>query len=330
MLRRLTFVVVTAGVLFYALAAAALFFYQNKLVYFPRRYDSAFKPGGRGIAGFREYRAADGKVNYGYLIKPADASLGLSASAMGAGSGAGADPPAGAANGSAKASGSAARALDPADRAAPLMYLVFLGNASTAMDAIDEFEALANATGVGFFMVDYRGYGFNDGAPTEAGMTADALGAYDTLAADGWFARGAGVIGVSIGGGAAFAVADMRPVDRLMTIATFTSLDPIARSVVGWPLCLISRNHWPNDERLARILARPAEERPAGIVLFHDLEDEVVPFSHGRRLADIGGAAVDFRVRHGDHQSILGSVMGELRELIARPVQAARPGEARL
>ena len=57
-----------------------------------------------------------------------------------------------------------------ADVRGPAFYLVFVGNGSTAAELVDSFETLAEETGRGFFIADYRGYGFNDGRPTEASL----------------------------------------------------------------------------------------------------------------------------------------------------------------
>ncbi|MBI3736652.1 alpha/beta hydrolase [Candidatus Sumerlaeota bacterium] len=231
--------------------------FQNKLIYFPYRYDPAFKPGEGRLKDFHPYTTLDGRKQWGILIEPAPAS-------------------------------------DSRRRPSPLFYLAFNGNASSAMDMADFYEELARRTGCGFFVVDYRGYGFNDGKPSEVGLTADALGTYDTMQQEGHFANGVGVIGHSLGGGAAFAVAEKRPVSAIITMSTFTSMDDVAKKTVFWPYPHFLWNHWPNDRRLVEILARPDAERPARIVLFHAENDEIIPIEIGRKLASNGGDAVQF------------------------------------
>lgn len=225
---------------------------QNKMIYFPVRYDSALKPGGRGMEKFRPYTTADGKTQYGWLIEATRAPS---------------DPP-----------------------REPNFYITFNGNASTALGMIEFYEALARKTGCGFFLVDYRGYGFNDGKPNEGNINNDVIGAYDTLKSEGFFDDGVGLIGHSLGGGAAFALASHRPVNRLITISTFTSIDAMAREIIIWPIYYFCFNHFPNDERLAEFLSNPDSGRPREIILMHARQDEIVPYKMGEQLAATPGA----------------------------------------
>lgn len=252
-----------------ALLASIPVVFQNRLIYFPRRYDAALKPGLGTLSAFRKYRTADGLEQWGFFIPPANEA-------------------------------------DGAKGASPRFYLVFYGNASTAMELSSEFETLAKRTGCGFFIADYRGYGFNPGTPTERGLVADAIGAYDTLEKEGLFRDGVGVIGHSLGGGAAFALAVQRPVERVITLSTFTSVDAMIRHTVFWPLSPFSRNHWPNDQRLRELLQRPADKRPAEFLLFHARGDGTIPFSMGEALAETPGEGVRFiPVPNANHGNVL-------------------------
>jgi len=268
-------VVLVGLVLGGATLVGLLFVFQNKLIYFPRRYSAAQAPGGGAAAAFHSFSGPGGRRLWGYLIEPP-------ASAWA--------------------------------RPRPGFYLVFYGNATLAAEIAPYFEALARRTGCGFFIADYRGYGFNPGRPTEAALTADALAAYDALAAEGRFEEGAGLIGLSLGGGVAFAVAEARPAERLIALSTFTSIDDVARHYYPRPLTWLLRNHWPNDARLRRILARPAEARPSEILILHGRSDEVIPFELGERLARLGGSAVTFQPVEATHNDVLEAAFDALVE----------------
>ncbi len=246
---------------------------QNKMIYFPSRYDPALKPGVGQIKAFHPYRTLDGREQWGYLIEPTQDS-----------------------------------SLKNQDSSRPRFYLAFYGNAGTAMQMADFFEDLARRTGCGFFIVDYRGYGFNGGRPTESGLVADALGAYDTMKKEGRFENGVGVIGHSLGGAAGFAVAEKRHVDRLITISAFTSIDAMAKRTIIWPFPYFCWNHWPNDRRLAGLMRRPPADRPAEIILFHGRKDEIVPFEMGEQLAATPGNGLQFipldKAMHNDAHEI--------------------------
>jgi uncharacterized protein len=230
--------------------------FQDLMMYFPRRYSMSAPAQG---GPFAPYTTTDGLTQWGYRVSPTRGAVGVG-------------------------------------EGLPAFYLVFYGNASLATDMAPLFEHIANHTGCSFFIVDYRGYGFNPGKPNERGMTADAIGAYDTLKAEGAFERGVGVIGHSIGAAVAVALAEARPVDRMLLISPFTSVGAMARATVPWPLSRLARNDWPNDERLARLLARPEDERPAAIGLIHGERDEIIPASMSRELAALPGGNMELHI----------------------------------
>ncbi len=234
-----------------SLPYAGLVLFQNKLMYHPTRYPDEAVAGKGFYDKFIPYKTSDGLDQWGMLITP--------------------EPNA------------------PAPPR-PSFYIAFNGNASTSMGLSDEFQRLANRTGCTFFLPDYRGYGFNSGRPTESGLVADCIGAYDTMQSENRFQNGVGLFGISLGGGAAFAVAEQRSAEKIVTLSTFTSMDDMARELFPWPIHLGCMNHWPNDSRLAELLTRPKEKRPSEIVLFHGKADELIPFAMGERLAKSPGA----------------------------------------
>lgn len=259
---------------------ALLVIFQNKLMYFASRYPETLKPGGRGAERFHPFASAEGKTQWGYLIEP------------------GRD------------------GKQPQGK--PSFYLVFGGNASTAMGLAPLFEALAHETGCGFFLADFRGYGFNDGSPTEPGITADALAAYDALEKEGRFKDGAGLIGISLGGGAAFAVAEMRPVARLLTISTFTSMNEMVREVYFRPLDRFCWNRWPNERRLREIAGRGEQDRPREIIVMHGTHDELIPVAMGKRLAAAApGLARFIPIERAGHNDALDSGYKSVLEVLS-------------
>ncbi|MBI3735974.1 alpha/beta hydrolase [Candidatus Sumerlaeota bacterium] len=231
--------------------SVSLFFLQQTLMYYPRRYPSELTPGEGDYGDFHPYTTADGRKQWGMLIEPRDA---------------------------------------PRPAAGPRFYIFYYGNGGTAVAVKNVVKTLAAKTGCGFFVPDYRGYGFNPGYPTESGLVADALGAYDTMAAEGRFKDGVGIMGVSLGGGASFAVASQRHVDRLVTISTFTSMDEMAKRGSFWPVYLFCVNHWPNEQRMKELIKRPAGERPKDFYFLHGKRDPLIPFSMAERLATVPGA----------------------------------------
>ena len=78
--------------------------------------------------------------------------------------------------------------------------------------------------GYGVLMLEYRGYGGNPGAPSEAGFYADAAAGLDFLARDGIIPNRLVLYGESLGSGVAVYLAAQREIGALILEASFTSV----------------------------------------------------------------------------------------------------------
>jgi len=97
------------------------------------------------------------------------------------------------------------------------LVIYFGGNAEEVSWMLD--EAPRRAPGVGWLLVDYRGYGSSDGSPSEKALVSDALQWYDHFQAGTTY-----VFGRSLGSGVAVQLAAERPVAGLILVAPFDSL----------------------------------------------------------------------------------------------------------
>lgn len=132
--------------------------------------------------------------------------------------------------------------------------------------------------GVGWLLVDYRGYGASSGRPSEKALVADAIQLFDHAARlPGVDAKRILVFGRSLGSGVAVQLAAARPVRALVLVAPFDSLAALAKRYywylpVDWML-----RHRFDSIALAPRLAQPLLALIAG-------RDEVIPPVHGERL----------------------------------------------
>jgi pimeloyl-ACP methyl ester carboxylesterase len=157
------------------------------------------------------------------------------------------------------------------------LLLAFPGNASDAADSAAWMEPLLER-GFGLVAANYRGYGGNPGEPSEAGLAkdADAFMAFARTRHPGvptW------IIGHSLGGAVALALAERSPPNRVLTWGTFTTL----RDMAPWFGRMLVGDVFRNVDMVPRL------ESPW--VLVHGLGDEVVPVSHWERLHALAGAA---------------------------------------
>ena len=135
-----------------------------------------------------------------------------------------------------------------------------------------------DAIGAHVLLLDYRGYGESQGAPTEEGLYRDGRAAYD------WLVQSRGVdpqrlviAGQSLGGGVAVELATSRPHAALVLESTFTSVPEVAqRLLVPSPVRRRMRCLFPSEQRLAG--------HAGPVFISHGDRDRLIPLSHAERL----------------------------------------------
>lgn len=175
------------------------------------------------------------------------------------------------------ADGLALRAFARAAEGDEPTLVYFDGNGGTLGGAMVANQAFADA-GYGVLLVNYRGYGGNPGAPSEAGFYRDGRAAMKWLADHDVPASDTIIAANSIGGGTAVQMASEYPVRGLMLVAPFTSLPDRAGEIAPWlPVRWLLRDHFDNAAKLPRITMP--------ILIQHGTADTVVPLPHGQELA---------------------------------------------
>jgi hypothetical protein len=173
------------------------------------------------------------------------------------------------------------------------------GNGEHVADQANLVFRLQNHLQATMFVFDYRGYGKSRGKPYERGCIADGL------AAQRWLARKEGVstgdivvMGRSIGGGVAVAMAAEQGAKALVLENTFSKMTDAAASLYPWlPVRLVMRNRY-NSLRRIRKYHGP-------VFQCHGTGDEIVPIELGRALHE--AAPTEFKqfyeipfARHND------------------------------
>lgn len=168
------------------------------------------------------------------------------------------------------------------------VYFVFGGNATLALDWLDWVVAMQRRRpGLSFLLVEYPGYGASEGRPSRRAMLRTALAARERLLArlalpEAALRSRTRVLAHSIGSGVGLEFAIEAGARAVMLVSPFTTLVEEARTVVGWPLCLLVRDRWDNHARLRELLERA--DRPE-VRIYHGADDDVIPVRMGRALA---------------------------------------------
>ncbi len=168
--------------------------------------------------------------------------------------------------------------------------VVFHGRTGNAADRAPLLLPFAEA-GYGVVLAEYRGYGGNPGAPSEAGFLLDARAHLDWVA-ETWGETTPVLCGESIGSGVAVMAAAERPVRALVLDAPYTSVADLAASMYRWlPARRLLRHHFDSISRLPTVRAP--------LLVLHGDADDVIPPEHGRRVAAAAGGRSQFVLLRG-------------------------------
>jgi len=154
------------------------------------------------------------------------------------------------------------------------------GNAEQVGDRADLVARLRDALEASVFIFDYRGYGRSAGRPDEAGCIADGR------AAQKWLADKMGIrpdqvvlMGRSLGGGVAVALAAENGAQALILENTFPSAVAVAGRHFAWlPVRWLMKNRYDSLNRI--------QHYTGPLFQSHGNIDTLIPFAMGRRLFD--------------------------------------------
>jgi hypothetical protein len=180
-------------------------------------------------------------------------------------------------------------ALESSGRA----LLFFHGNAGNISHRIESIR-MFHELGLNVLIFDYRGYGSSEGRPSEEGFYLDGRAALGVLLAKGFDQKDIILFGRSLGGAVAARIASETPAAALILESSFTSLASMASRVAPlFPMRFLLRSKYATHEILPFILSP--------LLVIHSPEDEIVPFSEGRKLFEIAREPKEFLEISGDH-----------------------------
>lgn len=159
------------------------------------------------------------------------------------------------------------------------VVVMFHGNAGNISHRIRKLDYFADK-GYGFFLAEYRGYGGNEGNPSEDGFYNDARAALN------WLIQKRGVdenrvvlYGESIGSGVAMQMAlEYKQVKAVVLQAPFTSARDMAAESYPFikPFAFLTLDAYDNLSKAAHVTMP--------VLVLHGDTDGVVPVEQGRKL----------------------------------------------
>ncbi len=169
----------------------------------------------------------------------------------------------------------------PPSRAASMpghLWVAFCGNGSLALDWLPLIACDHNSSDA-FLLIDYPGYGTNEGWLNPGNTRTAADDAFAALAAHLGVPAASleprlNAIGHSLGAAAALDFAVHNQIGKLILLAPFISLRAEAAGFIGAWLSYLVPNEYDNRAALREL----AQRRPLPrVLIFHGLQDELIP-----------------------------------------------------
>jgi len=165
------------------------------------------------------------------------------------------------------------------------------GNITGRLESLAVFRRM----GLSVLIFDYRGYGTSEGSPSEGGTYADATAAWRYLTEEAGFDSSRVVVfGRSLGGAVAVELATRVNPMALIVESSFTSAPALGQAVYPWlPVRLLARIRYDSGRRIGTVTCP--------VLVVHSSQDEVVPYSFGRRLFELANEPKRFLEIRGGH-----------------------------
>ncbi len=171
-----------------------------------------------------------------------------------------------------------ARTVDSADNNNNPPSVLFLhGNGGNISHRLPTIELVAGL-GANIMLVDYRGYGRSDGAPSEDNMYSDAEACYH------WLRQTRGtpsdqiiLFGRSLGGAVAIELAKRVECAGLIVESSFTSAQAMGKLMFPYfPIGLLLKHKFASIDKIRDV--------NCPLLVTHSKEDDMIPFAMGRAL----------------------------------------------
>jgi fermentation-respiration switch protein FrsA (DUF1100 family) len=182
-----------------------------------------------------------------------------------------------------------------------LATVFFHGNGGNLTHRVDNMRAIG-AAGSALLILDYRGYGKNEGTPSESGLYSDADAAYQWLIGQGYAAKQIVIHGESLGTAVAVDLASRQPCAGVVLEAPFSSAAQVAASVLPLIGPLVMRD-FDSKAKVGRIRAP--------MLFMQGDRDEVIPYKLGRALYDAAPEPKSFWTIDGAGHNNLLEVAGD-------------------
>lgn len=168
------------------------------------------------------------------------------------------------------------------------------GNAGNISDRLETLRILNNLN-LNVLIYDYSGYGKSEGSPSEQTTYDNVLGAWSFLTDERKISSNSIILmGRSLGGPVAAWLATQHEPAGLILESTFTSAVNLGTEIYPFlPVRLMMKFTYPTADYLRK--------NSAPVLIMHSMDDQLVPFHHGKELYENANPPKTFVEMNGAH-----------------------------
>ena len=157
--------------------------------------------------------------------------------------------------------------------------LFFHGNAFQLAAYAEQLYPFAER-GYTVLMMEYRNFGNTEGKTLQPDIFSDAVETFDWLKAQGY--PEIIVYGYSYGTAVSSGLTSLRPVDKLILMAPFSSLLKLVKEKPVPFAGLLLKDHYPSEDYI--------REYHNPLLILHGDRDRLIPIHHGKRMYEVAGS----------------------------------------
>lgn len=166
------------------------------------------------------------------------------------------------------------------NESAEFVVLLSHGNAGNIGGRISIAESLVKS-GASVLLYDYRGYGKSTGKPSEAGFYSDIMAVIRYLGSELEVQPDQIILyGRSMGGAVAAYAATQIDAKGLVLDSAFLNVKEMIKDLYPFVPAFLASYDFPLDEYVKQIPQIP-------VMVMHSRDDEIVDFSHGRKVFEL-------------------------------------------
>ena len=178
-----------------------------------------------------------------------------------------------------------------------LVVVYFHGNAQEYNLRMQKLQTL-RSHGYGTLFATYRGFGGNEGRPTQQGLYNDARAYMDWLGAKGISPQRIVLLGESLGTGVAVQMATEYEVRGVMLESAYNAITEVAKQrYFMFPIDLPMKDQYRSVDKIAQI--------DASLLFIHGTDDELIPIKLARDLYTKASEPKAFIAMEGAHHNDL-------------------------